>query len=111
MFFYEFVRLTDYLYSDFKLDSRVSKKTSNIIDATNNLLFKSNPLDMHIAIDESTIPHKGRCGALVYNKTKPNRWEIKVYILFISESGYVYRFKLHTEEKTSISETVNYLTD
>ncbi|KAF7686030.1 PiggyBac transposable element-derived protein 4 [Cucumispora dikerogammari] len=66
---------------------------------------------MHLAIDESTIPHKGGCGALVYNKTKPNRWGMKLYMLCSSESGCVYRFKLHTGEKTFISETVNYLTD
>ncbi|KAF7693696.1 PiggyBac transposable element-derived protein 4 [Cucumispora dikerogammari] len=37
--------------------------------------------------------------------------EMKLYRLCSSESGYVYRFKLHTGEKTLISETVNYLTD
>ncbi|KAF7697612.1 PiggyBac transposable element-derived protein 4 [Cucumispora dikerogammari] len=66
---------------------------------------------MHLAIDESTKRHKGRCGALVYNKTKPKRWGMKLYMFCSSESGYVYRFKLHIGERTHISETVNYLTD
>ncbi|KAF7690703.1 PiggyBac transposable element-derived protein 4 [Cucumispora dikerogammari] len=66
---------------------------------------------MHLVIDESTIPHKERCVALFYNKTKPNRWEIKLYMLCSSENGYVYRFRLHTGERTPIFETVNYLTD
>ncbi|KAF7685011.1 PiggyBac transposable element-derived protein 4, partial [Cucumispora dikerogammari] len=105
------VRLTAYLCSHFKLHERVSKKTSNIIDAINKLRFRSSPPDMHLAIDESTIPHKGRRVSLVYNKTKPNRRGMELDMLCSSEDGYVYRFMLHTGKKTFIFETVNYLTD
>ncbi|KAF7692148.1 PiggyBac transposable element-derived protein 4 [Cucumispora dikerogammari] len=104
------VRLTAYLCSHFKLHDRVSKKTSNIIDAINKLRFRSKPSDMHLAIDKSTIPRKGRCVSLVYKKTKPNRWGMKLDMLCSSEDGHVYRFMLHTGERTSIFETVNYLT-
>lgn len=42
-----------------------------------------------VSIDESTIGFKGKVVFKVYNKDKPSKWGIKVYVLSDSSNGYV----------------------
>ncbi|KAF7694653.1 PiggyBac transposable element-derived protein 4 [Cucumispora dikerogammari] len=81
------------------------------MSSINNLLLGAFHIEKCVAIDESTIPHKGRFGALVYNKSKPNKWGIKLYALCSSETGYCYKVKLYTGKTTAVDKLIEKLTD
>ncbi|KAF7692245.1 hypothetical protein CDIK_2412 [Cucumispora dikerogammari] len=84
-------RLTAYVSNELLIPNYIDKKTSSIMSFINNLLLGACHLEKCVAIDESTIPHKGRFGALVYNKSKPNKWGIKLYALCSFETRYCYK--------------------
>ncbi|XP_054259547.1 piggyBac transposable element-derived protein 4-like [Macrosteles quadrilineatus] len=42
-----------------------------------------------VSVDESTIGYKGKILFKVYNKDKPTKWGIKVFVLSESSSGYI----------------------
>lgn len=43
----------------------------------------------NISVDESTIGFRGRVSFRVYNKDKPTKWGIKVFVLCDASNGYV----------------------
>lgn len=43
----------------------------------------------NVSVDESTIGFKGRIVFKVYNKDKPTKWGIKVFVLSESSTGYI----------------------
>lgn len=42
-----------------------------------------------VSVDESAVGFKGRILFKVYNKEKPTKWGIKIFILSESKSGYI----------------------
>lgn len=46
----------------------------------------------YVAVDESTIAFKGKVSFRVYNKNKPTKFGLKVFVLSDSYNGYVYNF-------------------
>ncbi|KAF7699494.1 PiggyBac transposable element-derived protein 4 [Cucumispora dikerogammari] len=103
-------RLTAYVSNELSIPNHIDKKTLSIMSSINNLLLKACHIEKCVAIDESTIPHKGRFGALVYNKSKPNKGEIKLYALCSSETGYCYKVKLYTGKTTAVDKLIKELT-
>ena len=49
-----------------------------------------------ISLDESTMPFKGRVGFKCYNPKKPNRINIKMFMVSEAETGYICRFGVYT---------------
>lgn len=52
------------------------------------------PRDM--ALDEGMVPYRGRLGFKQYNKDKPCKWGMKVWMLCNSDTGYLYNFEVYT---------------
>ncbi|KAF7700532.1 hypothetical protein CDIK_1029 [Cucumispora dikerogammari] len=92
---------TAYVSNELSIPNHIDKKTSSIMSSINNLLLGACHIEKCVAIDESTILHKGRFGALVYNSSKPNKWGIKFYALCSSETRYCYKIKLYTRKTTA----------
>lgn len=46
----------------------------------------------HVAVDESTISFKGKVSFRIYNKNKPTKFGLKVFVLSDSDNGYIYDF-------------------
>lgn len=42
-----------------------------------------------VSVDESTVGFKGRIQFKVYNKDKPTKWGIKIFVLSESKTGYI----------------------
>jgi hypothetical protein len=42
-----------------------------------------------VSVDESTVGFKGKVSFKVYNKDKPTRWGMKVFVLSESKTGYI----------------------
>lgn len=42
-----------------------------------------------VSVDESTVGYKGRVVFKVYNKDKPTKWGIKIFVLSDAASGYI----------------------
>lgn len=55
----------------------------------------------HISVDESTVAFKGRLAFKMYNKDKPTKWGIRVYVLADSSNGYVYAFEPYLGQQTT----------
>ena len=49
-----------------------------------------------IAVDEGGVAWKGRGGSRVYNPRKPNKFQMKMYQVCESTSGYVVGFEIYT---------------
>lgn len=45
-----------------------------------------------VAVDESLIAFKGKVSFRVYNKNKPTKFGIKVFVLSACENGYIFDF-------------------
>lgn len=46
----------------------------------------------YVAVDESTVSFKGKVSFRVYNKNKPNKFGLKIFVLSDCENGYIYDF-------------------
>lgn len=44
----------------------------------------------NISIDESVVKFKGKISFITYNKNKPTKWGIRIYVLADASNGYVY---------------------
>ena len=53
----------------------------------------------NLSLDECMVPYKGRLGMKQYNKEKPTKWGIKLWMLAESESAYCYNFEVYVGKK------------
>ena len=60
----------------------------------------------HIAIDKGMLKWRGRLSFRIYNKDKPTKYGIKVYILADSASGYCWNMDIYHGKRKSIKGTV-----
>ena len=51
--------------------------------------------DLNISIDERMVKSKGRFPMRQYIKSKPVKWDFKLWCLCDSETGYTYRFTVY----------------
>ena len=65
--------------------------------------------DKDLCIDEGVLAFKGRLNFKVYNKDKPDKYGIKLYILAESLSGYVSNFDVYCGKGKTTKEIVNNL--
>ena len=63
----------------------------------------------NVSIDEGIMAFKGKLNFKVYQPDKPDKYEIKLYILAESDTGYVYNFELYYGVGKSTKETVHSL--
>ena len=64
----------------------------------------------HITLDEGIIPFQGRCQYKQYNKMKPEKWGMKMYLLCDSKTGYVWKAKIYQGKEESINNYTTQLT-
>ena len=90
---------------------------SNSTDNKKDPLFKLRPfLDMcdknfrslyepsqNLSLDEACCPFKGRLKFKVYNKSKPQKFHIKLFQVCEAETGYVSGFEVYTGKNNSKS--------
>ncbi|XP_050294119.1 piggyBac transposable element-derived protein 4-like isoform X1 [Anthonomus grandis grandis] len=67
-----------------------SAKVKNVLWYLETQFKKFYTSDKNISVDESTIGFKGKVSFKVYNKAKPTKWGIKVYVLADSKNGYIF---------------------
>ena len=65
--------------------------------------------DKHLSLDEGILAYKGKLSFKVYNKDKPNKYGIKLYILAESITGYVVNFDVYIGNSKTTIEIVNNL--
>ena len=70
-------------------DSRIMK-IGNMVKHVQDRCIKYFIPDKHIAIDETTIPFKGKVSFKIYNSQKLTKWGLRVYAL---ADGYVSVFE------------------
>lgn len=102
-------RATKPLNNEYIVGKSIENKTTDLINSVNKILHKSKTPEMKLSIDESTVAHKGKCGALVYNKLKPNKWGLKLYILAGANTGYAFKIILYTGKTMPVDEIVSNL--
>ena len=56
----------------------------------------------NLSLDEACCPFKGRLKFKVYNKSKPNKFAIKLYEVCEAETGYVLGFEVYTGQNSSV---------
>lgn len=54
-----------------------------------------------IAVDETTVAFKGRVAFRMYNPQKPTKWDLRVYVLADSETGYISVFEPYYGNETT----------
>lgn len=64
-------------------------KVRNVLDYLDNKYREYYIPNEFLSGDESTVAFKGRVIFKVYNKDKPNKWGIKVYVLCDAITGYI----------------------
>ena len=57
-------------------------------------------LPCQVTIDECMIPFKGRLFFKQYIKNKPNKWDIKGYVLACSKTAYIWRILIYLGKGT-----------
>lgn len=78
-----------------------SGKMKHILQYLEQKFRKFYTPNKHVSIDESTIGFKGRVSFRVYNKDKPTKWGIKVYVLADSLNGYVFALEPYFGSQTT----------
>lgn len=58
------------------------------------------PAEEHHSVDEMIVPFKGRSSLKQYNKSKPHKWGIKVFVR-AGKSGMVYDFEVYVGKGTT----------
>ncbi|KAJ8320562.1 hypothetical protein KUTeg_002149 [Tegillarca granosa] len=72
-----------------------------MLDITNPLYLAAYSR-RELAIDESKIKFKGRVFFRQYLPPKPQKWGIKQFALYESDSGYALRFLLYTGKTNQV---------
>lgn len=73
-------------------ESRASK-VKNIVTYLKKEFLENFIPGCEIAVDESTVPFKGRIAFKMYNPQKPVKWGMRVYVLGDCTTGYVCCFE------------------
>jgi hypothetical protein len=84
-------------YEEMKAAETVNRmlKVQQVRDRINaNSRAARNPR-REMAVDEGTIPYRGRSKNVTFNPAKPHKYGIKVYTLSESASGYVFNDEIH----------------
>ena len=55
-------------------------------------------LHQPVTIDKAMIPYKGRLSFKQYIKSKPTKWNIKVFVLSDATNGYIYKIQIYTRK-------------
>lgn len=66
-----------------------SGKVRNVLAYLDNKFREFYVPSKKVSVDESTVGYKGRVIFKVYNKDKPTKWGIKVFVLSESKTGYI----------------------
>lgn len=76
-------------------------KVKNVVDYLRERFFMFFVPLFESSIDESTIAFKGRVVFKCYNKDKPIKWGLKVFVLSDSRSGYILDFEPYYGQTTT----------
>ena len=63
--------------------------------------------DKQLSVDEGILAFKGRLSFKVYNKDKPNKYGIKLYILAESLTGYVSNYNVYVGYSQTSRQFIN----
>jgi len=65
----------------------------------------------YFTIDEGMVKFQGRHKLKIYMPLKPIKFGFKIYMLADSKSGYIYNWKLHDKNETSLVELITELVE
>lgn len=67
-------------------------KLKNVVAYLDNKCMQYFVPSYHVSLDESTVGFKGRIKFKCYNKDKPTKWGLKIFVLADSKNGYIWSF-------------------
>ena len=96
-----FFRCSDHTQMDAKNKLR---QVDTLVEAIHSKCMELYQFDVDVAVDERMVKSKHRSGMHQYNKDKPTKWGIKLWVLTDSKNAYTYNFDVYQgKHRTDVS--------